>query len=104
MKKNIHPLPEKRSDLLEVALADLELAEKSPLYSVCMATWHEPVGPKCEVCFAGAVMAFGLADPIERVSFPSDYPEDVEKKLAFLNHARAGFIRIDESEEYTPFE
>lgn len=49
-------LPNKPSDLLQVALDDLRLCEKDPLYAIEMGDWHKANG-KCRVCLAGAVMA-----------------------------------------------
>jgi len=49
------------SDLIDLALNDLEAVERNPKYRVEMRAWHEPVGRGknrvCEVCLAGAVMA-----------------------------------------------
>lgn len=57
-------LPDKLSDLLDLAVTDAERAEADPRYELRMGTWHRPSGSKCLVCMAGAVMAFTLdADP-----------------------------------------
>jgi hypothetical protein len=52
-------LPNKLSDLIELALNDLEAVEAQPdKYRVNMLNWHEPQEDGiCEVCFAGAVLA-----------------------------------------------
>lgn len=54
-------LPNKLSDLLELAVRDLTAVEKLKSYKVNMADWHvvpnESFSGKCEVCFAGAVLA-----------------------------------------------
>jgi len=44
---------------IDMALADLEVAERSPGYAIDMETWHTPErsSNRCLVCFAGAVMA-----------------------------------------------
>jgi hypothetical protein len=58
-------LPDKASDLIEIALEDLEKIEKDPRYRIDMNKWHEPYQgpdgrPVCLVCFAGGVMASRL--------------------------------------------
>ena len=51
-------LPNKPSELLKVALTDLELVEGDSKYRVDMRNWHTPQYDKtCEVCLAGSVMA-----------------------------------------------
>ena len=52
------PPPEKLSDLIELAIADarkLDRARYRPMWS----TWHQPqpLGGKCMICLAGAVIA-----------------------------------------------
>ena len=62
-------LPDKPSDLIRVAIADLEKCEADPSYSIDMSEWHRPSGEVCRVCLAGAVMAKTQAtDPREDVS------------------------------------
>lgn len=51
--------PTKVSELIALALHDLELTEKDPDYIIRMSVWHE-IGEedkKCEVCLAGAIIA-----------------------------------------------
>ncbi len=50
-------LPDKLSELILVALEDLEACEADPKYKINMDVWYEPKGKRCHVCFAGAVMA-----------------------------------------------
>lgn len=51
-------LPDKPSELIRLAVADLERAEASPDYIIDMGCWHEPIpNGLCAVCFAGAVIA-----------------------------------------------
>ena len=49
-------LPEKASDLLELAVRDAMAVAKMKGYKLDMGTWHSPNGV-CRVCMAGAVMA-----------------------------------------------
>ena len=57
-------LPDRPSDLLELALVDLALAEADGRYLVNMWHWHLPAlvasDEACEACLAGSVMAFSL--------------------------------------------
>jgi hypothetical protein len=91
-------LPSKPSELIRVALEDLEKIEKNPRYAVDMDDWHVPArgvwnaSATCKVCFAGAVMAcrFG-ADP-KSFCYPSDFERSETNKLFALNALRLGMI------------
>ena len=83
------------SQLIEVALLDLESVEKLPGYRVDMWSWHEvdylPNGG-CAVCLAGSVMARRLgADPHENLS-PEDFDDDIEDSLEAINLLRLGNV------------
>jgi hypothetical protein len=90
----VNKLPEKPSELIEVALRDLELCIKDPNYRVDMTTWHAPMNGVCLVCLAGAVMAksLGLYHKID-VS-PSWYVigEFNYRRLVALNSLRNGHM------------
>ena len=89
-------LPDKLSDLLEIALDDLELVEADPHYAVNMNQWHNisSVNGICHVCLAGAVMAGTLrADPGQH-TMPIDYPRDVRRKLLTLDAFAMGDIHM----------
>lgn len=96
-----HPLPTVPSELLRVALVDLELAEKDPRYIIDMYDWHTPMlssgggghyTAPCSVCLAGAVMAFGLGTDPECKVDPSNFGAGDESKLAALNMFRTGKV------------
>lgn len=88
-------LPDKPSELIELALADLEKVEADrEHYRVDMGAWHEPKYGLCYVCLAGAVMAKTMnfsridsVDPVNSVHSPGD-----ENKLMALNEFRVGMI------------
>jgi len=88
-------LPDKLSDLIVLALADLVKVERSKKYEVNMGVWHrlrqELEGPRCAVCFAGAVMAKTLGavwgDELDPKSFGVDMV-----KLYALNDVRCGNV------------
>lgn len=48
--------PKKLSEAILLALSDLEQIEQNKDYVINMNKWHEPIGDKCHVCFAGSVM------------------------------------------------
>lgn len=86
-------LPDRPSDLLTVALADLAAAERNPLYRVSMDTWHVPQDGVCSVCMAGAVMAGTLGMNPDRHLSPGDAEvlgPDLEAKLQSLDDLRCG--------------
>lgn len=89
MKTKTPQLPNKPSELIRVAIADLKKAEKSRLYKIDMGTWHEPNG-KCAVCFAGSVMAFSCkANPKEEY-VGTEWGKLNERKFEALNAFRRG--------------
>ena len=89
-KANPRPLPDELSDLIFLAVEDLERAEASPHYSINMSQWHRPLkSGKCEVCFAGVVMAFSLGGDT-RVDRAWDSP--VDRKMMALNAIRDGLV------------
>lgn len=99
-------LPSKPSELLKVALADLEKIEGMPdKYVISFGSrWHSPCSTTdvCEVCFAGSVMAGTLvANPNNNI-YPDYYDEKTTRKLKALNDFREGdvhgFLRIMEVE------
>lgn len=88
-------LPNKMSDLIEVALEDLTKVEADQRYRVRMNDWHVPPHSgetRCAVCFAGAVMAKSLDAAIASESFPDDYEEDTGRKLSALDQVRVGWV------------
>ena len=101
-KKSKQPprlLPDKLSDCLEVALADLDAAVKAGM-RVNMDSWYFRDGDVCAVCLAGAVVAreFDL-DPGEGAAPSSLFSrgfitvKDL-RRLRALNHLREGVIRL----------
>lgn len=68
--KNVK-LPDLPSELIRVALADLEKVESSDQYRVDMRRWHVPDGDVCSVCLAGAVMAKTIELSPERYGSPN---------------------------------
>lgn len=91
-------LPDKLSDLIELALVCLIKCERSPNYKINMGVWHDPIWGHlpCSVCLAGAVMAQVLgADKGYRFG-PSDFEEGF--KLSALENSRWGEVDLALSE------
>ncbi len=91
-------LPKKPSELLTLALADLEKVEKDKRYRVNMSNW-QTVRDKssrdktkvCEVCLGGAVLAKTLNFPFgEYFEYSESYR--FHKQLHALDHMRNGNV------------
>lgn len=56
--ERVRELPDLPSDVLSMALTDLEAVERDPRYEICMLSWHDyyESTKKCAVCLAGALM------------------------------------------------
>lgn len=83
-------LPSVPSELIELALRDLELTEADDRYRVNMDRWHELDGEDvCHVCLAGAVMAQTLQlDPGDNIA-PYHYsPSEDGGRLLALDDIR----------------
>ncbi len=88
-------LPDKASDLLELAMANLEECEADDRYIIEMDVWHAPGGNGgcCGVCLAGAVMAMTLHARDDHNLMPHNFGNDAtEKKLRALEKLRIGEI------------
>lgn len=85
-------LPDKLSDLIEVAIKDLEACEKDSRYVVCMGVWHNayPTLNTCVVCLAGAVMAKSLKGKSQLILYPCDFEET--RQLEALDSCRGGDV------------
>lgn len=88
-------LPEKPSDLIELALADLRKVEKDERYVVNMRDWHAPAPAFgfCNVCLAGAVMAGTLGHSPDECLTPGDLGPTLDSKLRALDSLRLGRVR-----------
>lgn len=103
LQRKLAKLPNKLWQLAEMALRDLERAEKSKKFTIDMSEWYVTNG-KCSVCMAGAVLAFSVAPKCYKDHF-QDYrnrnilrPEwvddvDLAEKLHAINHLRCGEIQ-----------
>lgn len=93
-------LPDKPSELLAIALEDLELCEMDPVYEIDMGEFHKPDGAKCLVCFAGSVLAkrFEISPDV----FWNDIEEELDDadldKIMAIDYLRGGCM--EEGGEY----
>jgi hypothetical protein len=92
MKTN--KLPDKPSELLMVAMQDLEVIESMPdKYVVMMSKWHNySHGSTCSVCHAGAVMANTLKADAKHTYFPEEFGEETKCKLMAIDCFRRGLL------------
>lgn len=94
-QRKTHFLTCKPSELILLALEDLEKVEKMKgVYRVDMSEWHRPGedGP-CYVCLAGSVLAmsYGAPTSMDYLSSPRP-PENAEDRIGALNSFRMGDI------------
>lgn len=86
-------LPDKPSDLIELALADLEKIEQDGRYEVDMSeAFHEPIGGVCIVCFAGCVIAGTIGRSPGDEVYPRECGKSDNRKLYALDSFRCGHI------------
>lgn len=86
-------LPDKPSELLTLALKDLEACKRDSNYSISMSVWHsfEPNDRQCYVCMAGAVMAQTMKVPLTKMIDPAYCAET--RQLYAINEFRMGNIK-----------
>lgn len=89
-------LPKIPSQLIRLALVDLQRVENDSRYKVDMMTWHEPqikdTYVLCSVCLAGSVMAKTLEVPVDHLSFPDASFVENGKALVALDYFREGLV------------
>jgi hypothetical protein len=95
MKKTT--LPDKPSELIRVAIADLEKCERSKKYTVDMGVWHTYHDKTCYVCLAGSVMAQTMGIDSHKSTTPGllyrdEIPDLEVDKLQALNSLRLGEV------------
>jgi len=88
-------LPHKRSELIRLAVADLEKCEHDSRFIIDMSCWIISTRDTCAVCLAGSVMAqtLNMDDRKTKIHiFLRYFPEmslKNAKKLEFLNQVRS---------------
>lgn len=91
--------PEKLSEAIYMAIRDLHLVEQDiSNYRVSMSDWHSYWGAennmteKCNVCFAGSVMAKTCETDRTTWTSPDDFPYRWRITFEALNQVRTGNI------------
>jgi hypothetical protein len=82
----------KPSELLELALNDLEKCESDPKYKIEMSNWLEHRDEVCEVCMAGAVMAQTLKCYHLKEATPENFTDLWEGRFDAIDSFRIGYI------------
>ena len=87
-------LDAKPSDLLDIALEDLQLVQEDNEYELRMEFWHEynHKNDKCFVCLAGAVLSFSLSCNREVNVELCDFTPKVKDRLTAINSLRIGDV------------
>jgi len=80
-------LPDKQSDIILIALQDMEWVEKHKNYRVDMRTYHSPNG-QCKVCFAGGIMARSKGTSCKKGCSPADFSVRDENIFEALDSLR----------------
>lgn len=85
---SIPTLPDKLSDVLELAIKDLEEVEKlEDKYRIDMGSWHV-ANSHCAVCLGGSLIArSGNADPTMILS-PDIFDTKTSNKIQAMDHCR----------------
>ncbi len=82
-------LPNKMSDLLEVAVDDAQKCNADPKYVLNMSRWHTPAYGVCHVCLAGSVIAKTLeGKPSEEYDIDLDFEGKLPDKLDAIDSMR----------------
>ena len=90
-------LPDKPSDLLQLALDDLQKTENDDRYVINMDVWHDPGPPdnKCRVCLAGSVMAQTLQGSPWLQLRPESFDDGkIDLQLCAIDHFREGDVTL----------
>jgi len=82
--------PKKLSDLIELAIADLEKVREDDRYTIDMGHWHTVNISTCKVCLAGCVMAKSLNADIK----------DDHSDISFGDNWDGAFLALDHIRQY----
>ena len=92
-------LPDKPSELIRVALADLAKCQADERYEINMEEWHRPQSRsngyefKCLICFAGAAMSQSLGAAPDIKAWPEDFDDPDRRRLLALDAFREGYVK-----------
>ena len=91
-KETVPTVPAKISDLIQLALDDVDKCEKDGRYVIDMDNWHQPGVKKCHVCLAGAVMAQTLKCDINKQVQRSLLSVEWNSAMIALDKVREGYL------------
>jgi len=91
----MNKLPDKYSDLIELAIKDIQLCKKDKRYKIDMSLWHfyNPAQRVCFVCLSGSMLAKTLECPYQTER--EEIYGGNSQKLNFINNLRYGEVRND---------
>ena len=92
MKKAKKTLPDKPSELLRLALQDLDVASAAGNVIIDMERWHEARFDGCYMCLAGSVMRETLGKSDKDLVSPDDFTSEVRRKLFAIDSFRTGSV------------
>lgn len=94
-------LPEKMSDLIELAVNDAKACEKDPRYELNMSVPHTPIDQCliegeaiCEVCLAGSIIAKTMGANPKKMVYLDNFDKRTSDKLSAVDSFRAGEIEL----------
>jgi hypothetical protein len=89
-------LPDKLSDLIDLAVKDARACARSPRFKLNMQRWVEPArrrGGPCRVCMAGSVLVQSLSFS-PRHYWTDAHADATDGKIFAINDVREGKIQI----------
>ena len=93
----MNELPNKLSELIELAVRDVQACEADPRYILNMGRWHAPRNGGCEVCMAGAVMAQTLRVPLHEELWAWVDGDKKHDRLPGVDMHRGAFLAINDA-------
>ena len=84
------------TELMTCALSDMEALIDNPEYEFDYGNWHVPIGGKCHICTAGAVIAKRLVNSSTTIGYIGllSFPEEVQCRLSAIDFLRSGDVYL----------
>jgi hypothetical protein len=89
-------LPDRLSDLIELAVKDARACEADPRFKLYMQQWVAPAkrrGEPCQVCMAGSVLVQSLGFSPRREWTDAEPDDATDNKIFAVNDVRVGEIQ-----------
>ena len=98
--EKVKELPDKLSDLLDLAVTDAIAVSENPNRILDMNVWHSPKGKKCAMCMGGAVMERQLGVGPHEDMVPARFGDkNVATKLRWINSMREGYFGANSDDD-----